>query len=307
MIRQGDTMSTYLGNTIVTPAIALAEEGRGQELIGSGFVSTLVDMLDCQALRVGLALCVTCLKLLIQTDRKVLSTAGLSKALCDAVLARARGQLTSTDINLDSVVAVLQTMVNYGRTLVAQGEHTRNPFIREILKLDSVKEMRSPDATHLSKPPQFLRFLESIAQQGAKEKTQSMAKQSSRKPEAQLAAEAVEAERNADKLIQEDAREKARMAKKEMKAHKGKGQHSQSATAAAEAGSDLQDDHGDEHPLSTDHESEVEDPDAMLLNSAFGLHARQSGHSNKKTSKQGNQDVVTSASTLGRGRAAAGD
>ncbi|CEM29668.1 unnamed protein product [Vitrella brassicaformis CCMP3155] len=312
----------------------MIEAGETDILVEAGFVSTLISLLDtCERIGTSVSLCLICLKSLFTKHRKVLETDGLTEALCGLLLKDARGELIYgdgrecfRDVDRMCAIDLLKALVSYGRSLGGKTAH--NPYTRQILQLESVKAMRARK-NNINVPPQVSAFFDSLAQQ---DKRGSKAK--STQPylsDAQLAARDREAQRRADELIEEERREKAAKTKKNNKAKKGKAPESAtepsvpSPTAAPTRSSStvVEEDVEPPAPSSSSADTSVPsvapaadggqreglieptaneesddnngDSDDMLINSAFGQHARQkTTDSHKtKTGKQGMKDLLT--------------
>ncbi|CEM29666.1 unnamed protein product [Vitrella brassicaformis CCMP3155] len=312
----------------------MIEAGETDILVEAGFVSTLISLLDtCERIGTSVSLCLICLKSLITGHRKVLETDGLAEALCGALLKEARGEFLHCeglgyfrDVDRMYAIDLLKGLVSYGRSLGGKTAH--NPYTRQILQLESVKAMRARK-NNINVPPQVSAFFDSLAHQ---DKRDSKAK--STQPslsDAQLAAKDREAQRRADELIEEERREKAAKTKKNNKAKKGKASESAvepslPSTAAPSRSSStvVEEDVEPPTPSSSSADTSVPsvalaadggqregliestaneesddnngDSDDMLINSAFGQHARQNNtdsHKTHKTGKQGMKDLLT--------------
>ncbi|CEL95487.1 unnamed protein product [Vitrella brassicaformis CCMP3155] len=342
-----------VATALLTPAMAMIEDGNALSLVESGFMSTLISLLDsAERIRSMVVLCMCCLKSLIQKDRKVLGTDGLSKAMCDMLLKDAQGQLLLQgrfvfyDSDRKTAVDILKSIVSYGKSQVRKG--APNPIVGEILQLESVKAIRDPkNGIEVSR--QVVEFFNSLDQQHQKD-TQATTAMSAE----HLAAQEAKAKRIEDALLKEERREKEAKEKKgkDKKNKGGKGQQQQqqqglaggdaspsdvvvepsvpstaastSRVSAAEeveasqpepspsiadtsgvpsvsaaAGSDRPGDGGDAVNSAadgSDGDGDDEDRDAMLVNSAFALYARQQRNEGKKkgeTQHQAHRDANT--------------
>ncbi|CEM30528.1 unnamed protein product [Vitrella brassicaformis CCMP3155] len=223
-------------------AMAMIDGGEAGLLVESGFMSTLISLLD-SAERIGsmVVLSMDCLKTLIQRDRKVLGTDGLAEAICDMLRKDAQGHLSGhewagmTESHRGTAVSILKSIVSYGKSQVRKG--APNPIVGQILQLESVKAMRNP-TSGIEVSRQVYGFFNSLAQQHEKD---TKAKPKTAMTAAQLAAQEAKAKRMQEALLAEERREKEAKEKKgkgkKNKGGKGQQQQQQQEAAGGDAAS----------------------------------------------------------------------